>query len=152
MIGKKAPAFTLKDENGEKVALKDQAGKYVVLFFYPKDSTPGCTKEACRFTELKAKFAKKNTVLFGVSADDEASHQKFIEKHSLGVTLLCDPEKKVIEKYGAWGEKNNYGKKYMGIIRTTALIGPDGKIVEYWSPVRKAAEHPDAVYEKLLEI
>lgn len=149
MIGKKAPAFTLKDQDGNKVSLKDLSGQYVVLFFYPKDNTPGCTKESCRFTSLKAKFSKLDAVIYGVSADSEASHQNFIEKQNLKIPLLSDPEKKAIEKYGAWGEKNMYGQKKMGIICTTALISPEGKIVGYWSPVRKADEHPDVVLEAL---
>jgi thioredoxin-dependent peroxiredoxin len=152
MEGKKAPAFTSVDENGDKVALKDFLGKYVVLFFYPKDNTPGCTKEACRFTDLKKKFEKLDTVVFGCSADSTDKHQNFIAKHKLGITLLSDPDKKLIEKYDAWGEKNLYGKKSMGIIRSTVIIDPKGKVVAHWKPVRKAEEHPDVVLKKLEEL
>jgi thioredoxin-dependent peroxiredoxin len=150
--GKKAPAFNIEDENGEKVALKDFSGKYVVLFFYPRDNTPGCTKEACRFTDLKKKFEKLDAVILGCSADTIEKHQNFISKHKLGITLLSDPDKKVIQKYDAWGEKNLYGKKSMGIIRSTIIIDPKGKVAAHWKPVRKADQHPDVVLEKLKEI
>lgn len=152
MEGKKAPAFTLQNENGDKVSLKDFVGKYVVLFFYPKDNTPGCTKEACRFTDIKKEFEKCDAVVLGCSADTVEKHQDFIAKQSLGITLLSDPDKKAIEKYEAWGEKNLYGKKSMGIIRSTVIIDPKGKIAAHWKPVRKAEEHPDVVLAKLKEL
>lgn len=151
MIGKKAPAFTLLNQDEEKVALKDYLGKWVVVYFYPRDDTPGCTKEACRFTELKSDFDSSDCVILGISPDDAAKHQKFISKYDLTIQLLCDPDKKVIEKYEAWGEKNMYGKKTMGLIRSTVLIDPKGKVVEHWKPVRKAEQHPDVVLEKLKE-
>lgn len=151
MIGKKAPAFTLQNQDGEKKSLKDYLGQWVIVYFYPRDDTPGCTKEACRFTELKKSFDKADAVILGISPDNEEKHQKFITKYKLKVELLCDPDKKVIEKYGAWGEKNMYGKKTMGLIRSTVLIDPKGKVIEHWKPVKKAAEHPDAVLERLQE-
>ncbi len=147
--GKKAPAFKLKNTAGEEVQLKDFEGKYVVLYFYPKDNTPGCTKEACSFRDLKGDFDAKNAVILGVSPDEEASHQKFIDKFDLNFELLCDPSKKMMEKYGAWGEKNMYGKISMGVIRSTLLIGPDGKVIKHWKRVSKADQHPSKVYEIL---
>lgn len=152
MIGKKAPAFTLENQDGKKVALKDYLGKYVILYFYPRDDTPGCTKEACRFTQLYKDIQDEDAIVLGVSPDIAEKHQKFISKYKLTFDLLCDPDKKVIEKYGAWGEKNMYGKKTMGLIRSTVIIDPKGKIAHHWKPVRNAGEHPDAVYEKLQEL
>ena len=121
------PAFTLKDQNGEKVALKDLKGQNVVIYFYPKDDTPGCTKEACGFRDLWGEIQGTGTVVLGVSPDDGESHERFICKYSLPFTLLCDPDKKVMEKYGAWGEKNMYGKKTVGVIRSTVIVGKDGE-------------------------
>jgi len=151
MIGKKAPAITLLNQDEEKVSLKDYLGQWVVVYFYPRDDTPGCTKEACRFTELKSEFDSSKAVILGISPDGAEKHQKFISKYDLKIELLCDPDKKVIEKYEAWGEKNMYGKKTMGLIRSTVLIDPKGKIVEHWKPVRKAEQHPDVVLERLKE-
>ncbi|MCC5885184.1 MAG: thioredoxin-dependent thiol peroxidase [Gammaproteobacteria bacterium] len=147
--GKAAPAFTLKDTDGNKVALKDLKGKNVVVYFYPKDDTPGCTKEACGFRDLWGDIEKTGTVVLGVSPDDGASHRKFIDKYRLPFTLLSDPDKKVMEKYGAWGEKNMYGKKTMGVIRSTVLIGPDGKVKKHWQRVAKAETHPEKVLEAI---
>lgn len=152
MIGKKAPAFTVKDQHGTQVSLKDFSGRYVVLYFYPKDDTPGCTKESCRFRDLNSDFAKEGAVILGLSADDEKSHQKFIEKHGLNFTLLCDTERKVLENYGAWGEKEMYGKTTMGIIRSTVIIDPAGKVAHHWPTVKGADVHPDAVLAKLKEL
>lgn len=146
--GKKAPAFSLKDQSGQTVKLTDFSGKYVVLYFYPKDDTPGCTKEACSFRDEHSKLKKAGAVVLGVSPDDEARHVKFIEKYELPFTLLADTEHAVAEKYGAWGEKNNYGKKYMGIVRSTFLIGPDGKVAKVWPKV-KPEGHGDEVLEAL---
>lgn len=143
--GAKAPAFTLKNQDGEKVSLSDLKGQKVVLYFYPKDDTPGCTKEAEGFKSLYQKFKKQNIHIFGVSRDDEASHQKFIAKYKLPFDLLCDPDAKVAEKYGAWGEKNMYGKKSMGIIRSTFVIDETGKVERVYK-VRKADVHPEKVY------
>lgn len=149
--GRKAPAFTLCDQDGKKHSLKDYAGKSVVLYFYPKDDTSGCTKEACEFRDLKAKFARAKAVILGVSPDDEKSHRKFIDKHELNFTLLADPkgadgDPKVCLKYGVWQEKSMYGRKYMGVVRTTYLIGPDGKIARRWDKV-KVADHAEEVLE-----
>ncbi len=147
--GKAAPAFTLQDTDGNKVALKDLKGKNVVVYFYPKDDTPGCTKEACGFRDLWGDIEKTGTVVLGVSPDDGASHRKFVDKYQLPFTLLSDPDKKVMEKYGAWGEKNMYGKKTMGVIRSTVLIGPDGKVKKHWKRVAKAETHPEKVLEAI---
>ena len=151
--GKKAPAFTLKDQNGEKHALKDYAGRPVVLYFYPKDDTSGCTKEACQFRDLLPKFETSEAVIFGVSPDDEASHARFADKHDLNFTLLADVPSEdglpgVCDQYGVWQEKNMYGRKYMGVARTTYLIGPDGKVRRRWDKV-KVPGHAEAVLEEV---
>ena len=147
--GKAAPAFTLKNAKGEKVALKDYRGKDVIVFFYPKDDTPGCTKEACGFRDLSKDIKKHGAVVLGVSPDDEASHKKFASKYKLPFTLLCDPDKKVMTKYEAFGEKMMYGKKTVGVIRSTVWVGPDGKVKKHWRKVPKAADHPAKVLEAL---
>lgn len=134
--GKKAPAFTLPSSEGGKVALKDLAGKWVVLYFYPKDDTPGCTTEAQGFRDARAELDEREAVVLGVSKDSIDSHCKFRDKHDLNFQLLSDPEGKVLEKYGAWGEKNMYGRKSMGVIRTTVLIDPRGKVARVWPRVR----------------
>lgn len=148
--GKKAPAFSVVDHTGEKVKLADFAGKSVVLYFYPRDNTSGCTKEACAFRDAHAKLKKKGVVVLGVSPDTAASHVKFIEKQKLPFQLLVDDEHALAEKYGAWGEKNLYGRKSMGIIRSTFLIGPDGVLKKVWPKV-KVDGHVDAVLEALDE-
>jgi peroxiredoxin Q/BCP len=147
--GKAAPAFTLKNAKGEKVTLKDYRGKDVIVFFYPKDDTPGCTKEACGFRDLSKDIKKHGAVVLGVSPDDEASHKKFASKYKLPFTLLCDPDKKVMSKYEAFGEKMMYGKKTVGVIRSTVWVGPDGKVKKHWRKVPKAADHPAKVLEAL---
>ncbi len=147
--GKAPPAFTLKDTDGNKVALKDFKGQNVVVYFYPKDDTPGCTKQACGFRDLWKKIQKTDTVVLGVSPDDAESHRKFVDKYKLPFTLLSDPDKKVMEKYGAWGEKNMYGKKTVGVIRSTVLVGPNGKVIKHWRRVPKAADHPAKVLEAI---
>jgi len=147
--GKAAPAFTLKNAQNEKVALKDLKGKNVVVYFYPKDDTPGCTKEAQGFRDLHDEFAELNTVILGVSPDDAASHDKFACKFDLPFPLLCDTDKKVMEKYGAFGEKMMYGKKVTGVIRSTVWIGPDGKVKKHWKKVSRAADHPAKVLEAI---
>ena len=146
--GKAAPAFTLTDTNGAKVSLKDLKGDTVVLYFYPRDDTPGCTKQACGFRDLWADIEKTGAKVFGVSPDSPESHQKFTAKYDLPFNLLCDPEKKVMPKYDAYGEKNMYGKKSMGIVRSTFLIGPDGVIQKVWRSV-KVDGHDEAVLEAL---
>ena len=146
--GKKAPAFTLINQDGAKVSLKDFAGQRVVLYFYPADDTPGCTTEACQFNdELKA-FAKLDSVVLGVSPNNEASHIKFREKYGLKFNLLCDPDKKMMEKYGAYGEKILYGKTVIGVIRSTFIIGPTGTIERTWYSV-KTNGHAAKVLEAL---
>jgi peroxiredoxin Q/BCP len=134
--GKKAPAFTLKDQNGETHRLSDYAGKTVVLYFYPKDDTPGCTQESCEFQENLARYKKSNTAVLGISILDEKSKAKFASKHGLTFPLLADADHEVAEKYGVWQEKMRYGRKYMGIARTTYLIGPDGKVLKRWDKVK----------------
>ncbi len=147
--GKAAPLFTLKDPNGDKVSLKALRGRNVIVYFYPRDDTPGCTKEACGFRDLKADFDAADTVIVGISPDGADSHQAFIDKFDLPFTLLCDPDRKVMEKYGAYGEKMMYGKKTMGVIRSTVWIGPTGKVLKHWKRVGKAADHPAKVLEAL---
>ena len=145
-VGAKAPQFTLPADNGEKIALKDLAGKKVVLYFYPKDDTPGCTREAIDFTAQIGKFKRAGAVIIGVSKDSVAKHQKFKAKHDLAVTLAADETGKVIEKYGAWVEKNMYGRKFMGIERATFLIDENGVIREIWRKV-KVNGHAEAVLD-----
>jgi thioredoxin-dependent peroxiredoxin len=149
--GKTAPAFTLTDADGKKVSLKDFVGKHVILYFYPKDYTPGCTKEACGFRDDWKQLQKANAVVIGVSADGEASHQKFRAKYKLPFPLLSDPDRTVMQKYGAYGEKMMYGKKTVGVIRSTVWIGPDGKVKKHWARVASAEQHPAKVLEALRE-
>jgi thioredoxin-dependent peroxiredoxin len=148
--GKAAPAFTLTNAAGKKVALKDLHGKDVVVYFYPRDDTPGCTKEACGFRDLWDTYQAEGIAVLGISPDDAASHTKFIERYRLPFELLCDPDKKVMEKYGAYGEKMMYGKKTVGVIRSTVWIGPDGKVKKHWARVAKAEVHPQKVLDLIL--
>src|SRR5258706_11174997 len=134
--GGKAPGFKLPSSDGAAVSLADFAGKTVVLYFYPRDNTPGCTREAEGFRDAAAALKKKGAVVLGVSKDSIASHCKFRDKYTLNFPLLSDPEGGVLEKYGAWGEKVLYGKKSMGIIRSTVVIGPDGKIKKHFPKVK----------------
>ncbi|MBI5072873.1 thioredoxin-dependent thiol peroxidase [Candidatus Woesearchaeota archaeon] len=150
-INTKAPAFSLQDQNGKETSLTDFKGKYVVLYFYPKDDTPGCTIEAIDFTKGYEDFKKLNAVILGVSPDDGKSHCKFIDKHKLKITLLSDTEKKTLEAYGVWQEKSMYGRKYMGVARTTFLISLDGKIAFVWEKV-SVTGHMDDVKKKLMEL
>lgn len=138
-IGIKAPAFTLPDENGTLHTLEEYRGKKVILYFYPKDNTPGCTKQACGFSEMYPMFLEKGAIVLGVSKDSVASHKKFKEKYNLAFTLLSDPELSVIQAYDVWKEKKNYGKVTMGVVRTTYLIDEEGVIVKAYDKV-KAAE------------
>lgn len=149
--GAKAPAFTLVSAEGDKVSLASQSGKYVVVYFYPRDDTPGCTREAQGFEAARDRLAKLDAVVLGISKDSTASHCKFRDKYSLRFPLLSDPDGKVIEKYGAWGEKNMYGKKSFGIIRTTVIVGPDGKVKRIFRKV-KVDGHVDAVLATLKEL
>ena len=147
-VGAQAPAFTLESSQGGKVSLSDFKGKSVVLYFYPRDATPGCTVEAQSFRDAAKQLAKKGAVVLGISKDSIASHCKFADKEKLNFPLLSDPDGKVIDRYGAWGEKSLYGKKSMGIIRTTVVIAPDGKVKEIFPKV-KVAGHVEKVLEAL---
>lgn len=147
-IGTKAPEFTLPDQNGEMRALKDFRGKKVVLYFYPKDMTAGCSKQACGFAELYPHFMEKGAVVLGVSKDSVASHKKFEEKFGLPFTLLSDTEKEVIQAYDVWKEKKNYGKVSMGVVRSTYLIDEEGIIIKAFGNV-KATENPEKMLEEL---
>ena len=149
--GDEAIDFCLPDHEGKEHCLHDFRGKWVVLYFYPKDNTSGCTREAKEFTEMKDKFEKLNAVIIGVSKDSPKSHAKFIEKHGLKILLLSDENHEVLEKYGAWGKKKNYGKEYFGTIRSTFLIDPEGKIVHIWPKVRVNG-HVENVLKKLEEV
>jgi peroxiredoxin Q/BCP len=146
--GQDAPAFSLADQEGTTYASKDLKGKWVVLYFYPKDDTPGCTREACSFRDEYSGLKKSGAVVLGVSPQGPESHQKFAQKYKLPFPLLVDSDHKVAEKYGAWGEKSNYGRKYMGIIRSTFLIDPKGKVARVWPKVRVDG-HVEQVQEAL---
>ena len=146
---KAAPAFTLTNQAGEKISLEDYRGKNVILYFYPRDNTPGCTKEACGFRDFNRKIQALDTVILGVSPDSIESHRKFVDKHALNFDLLSDPDRKVMTEYEAFGEKKMYGKTVQGVIRSTVWIGPDGKVVKHWRRVAKAADHPEKVLEAL---
>lgn len=142
--GRRAPAFTLKDQDGKVHKLSEYAGRPVVLYFYPKDDTPGCTKEACAFRDTLPAFKKSKAAVFGVSILDEASKKKFADKHHLTFPLLADEDHTVAERYGVWQKKALYGRSFMGIARTTYLIGADGTIAQRWDNV-KVDGHADAV-------
>ena len=147
--GKAAPAFTLADATGKQRSLSEFAGHDVVVYFYPKDDTPGCTKEACGFRDNWRTLKKHGVVVIGISPDSSASHAKFASKYELPFLLLSDPTKAVMEKYGAYGEKVLYGKKVIGVIRSTVLISPEGKVRKHWRKVPKAETHPAAVLAAL---
>ena len=149
--GTKAPAFSLKSDSDKTVKLSDFKGKPVVLYFYPKDDTPGCTREACAFRDLKSEMEKAGAVVLGVSPDTVESHGKFRDKYKLNFPLLADDGHELAEKYGAWREKNMYGKKSMGIQRSTYLIGPDGKIARVWKKVNVDG-HDAAVLEAIRQL
>ena len=146
--GDKAPAFDVETSGGGRLSLADFKGQNVILYFYPKDDTPGCTKEACAFRDGYADFKKRGAVILGVSTDPVKSHDKFVEKFKLPFTLLADTEKKIVEAYGVWGEKVFMGRKYLGTHRVTFLIGPDGKIKKIW-PTVKPEEHAAEVLAAL---
>jgi thioredoxin-dependent peroxiredoxin len=146
--GRKAPAFSLKDQHGKTHSLADYAGRPVILYFYPKDDTPGCTKESCEFQAALPGLKPTKAVVLGVSILDETSKAKFAKKHGLTFPLLADADHAVAEKYGVWQEKSRYGRTYMGIARTTYLIGPDGKVAQRWDNV-KVDGHVEAVQEAL---
>ena len=149
--GNEAPGFSLSDATGKQVALKDLAGSWVVLYFYPKDDTPGCTTEACEFTASIADFKGLNAKVVGISPDSPESHAKFMEKHKLAVMLLSDPEHKVMELYGAWGKKTTVGKESVGVTRSTVIIDPKGKIVRHW-PTVTAKGHAEEVKKALEDL
>jgi len=143
--GQLAPAFTLEGSDGTTVTLASLAGSTTILYFYPKDDTPGCTKEACGFRDLHPTLAAHGVRIYGVSPDPIASHARFIEKYSLPFPLLSDPTRAMMKAYGAWGEKNMYGKVVEGVIRSTVVIGPDGTVIKHWRSVGKAEAHPGHV-------
>ena len=147
-VGTKAPDFTLQDQNGTEQSLSDYAGRKVILYFYPKDMTAGCTKQACGFSERTPQFREKGAVILGVSKDSVASHKKFEQNYGLGFTLLSDPEHEVIKAYGVWQEKKNYGKVTMGVVRTTYLIDENGIIIKAMGGV-KAADNPQQMLDLL---
>lgn len=146
--GDKAPAFSVATNGGGRVSLADFKGQPVILYFYPKDDTPGCTKEACAFRDHFAGFKKKGAVVLGVSTDAVKAHDKFVEKFKLPFTLLADEDKKIVEAYGVWGEKTFMGRKYLGTHRVTFLIGADGRIKKIW-PTVKPEEHAEEVLAAL---
>ena len=149
-VGDKAPAFSLEDQSGKTVKLSDFKGKTVVLYFYPKDDTPGCTREACAFRDEHSALLKAGAVVLGISPDSEASHAKFAGKYKLPFPLLADTDHGVSEKYGAWGEKSLYGRKFMGITRSTFLIDGSGKVARVWPKV-KVDGHADQVLQAIRE-
>lgn len=145
LTGQPAPAFSLAGSDGKQHALGDYAGKTVVIYFYPRDNTPGCTKEACGFRDVHRQLLERGVVLLGVSKDSLASHDKFINNFGLPFTLLSDPDATMMAAYGAYGEKVSYGKKTTGVIRSTVVVGPDGTILRHWPKVAKAEQHPAEV-------
>ena len=147
-LGKKAPAFSLKNQDDETVKLSQFSGKWVVLYFYPKDNTPGCTTEACEFSGGLKGFEKLDAVVLGCSADSTESHRKFIAKYGLKIDLLSDPDHAVMETYGAWGQKSMYGKTFQGIIRSTVIVDPSGKVAFHWAKV-KSVGHAEQVRVQL---
>jgi len=149
-IGQKAPDFSLQGSDGKTHTLADYVGKTLIIYFYPRDNTPGCSKEACGFRDLQPQLQQRDVVVLGVSADSLASHDKFIDKFALPFVLLSDPEKTMLQAYGAWGEKKLYGKTSLGIIRSTVVVGPDGTVLAHWPKVKKAEEHPQEVLDALL--
>src|SRR5262245_43945584 len=151
LIGKKAPAFALPDQDGNTISLGGLAGQWVVLYFYPRDDTPGCTVEACEFTRALPDFRGLGARVFGCSADGAAAHAKFIKKHGLGIDLLTDADHGVMRAYGAFGEKVLYGRAFEGIIRSTVLIAPDGTVAHHWAKVR-AEGHAEQVRARLAEL
>ena len=150
-VGDNAPEFCLPDKDNKKVCLNDFKGKYVIVYFYPKDNTPGCTTEAIGFTGILPELQKLNAEVIGISADSPESHAKFIEKQKLKVTLLSDLDKVAIKSYGKWGKRNFRGKEYMGVARSTFLINPDGKIAYIWHKV-SVGRHPKEVRKILVEL
>jgi peroxiredoxin Q/BCP len=143
--GKKAPEFELEGSDGRRHRLADHAGKIIVLYFYPRDNTPGCTKEACGFRDLSPRINTLDAVIFGISRDSLKSHDKFIRDFGLPFILLSDPDARIMSEYGAFGEKIQYGKKSMGVIRSTVIIGPERTVLKHWGKIAKAESHPSDV-------
>jgi peroxiredoxin Q/BCP len=150
-LNEKAPEFCLPNQDDIEICLRDLKGKWIVLYFYPKDSTPGCTTEACEFSEAAPDFSGLNAVILGVSADSTKKHRNFIEKQNLSITLLSDEATTMMQEYGVWQLKKNYGKEYMGIVRTTFIINPEGVVKAVWEKV-KVKEHVAQVQAKLQEL
>lgn len=150
-IDQKAPDFCLPNQDDIEICLRDLKGKWIVLYFYPRDNTPGCTTEACEFTQAAPDFSELDAVILGVSADSTKKHRNFIEKKELGITLLSDEETTMMQEYGVWQLKKNYGKEYMGIVRSTYIIDPNGILKAVWEKVR-VKEHVAKVQEKLQEL
>ncbi len=151
VTGDPAPDFTLNDKDGTPVSLADFRGKWVALYFYPRDNTSGCTTEAKDFSALLPAFEKEDAAIIGISADSEASHQRFATKHDLTITLLSDPEHRVLEAFGVWQKKKMAGREYMGIVRSTFLIDPEGIIQQVWTKV-KVKEHAQVVHQTLCQL
>ncbi len=150
-VGDKAPEFCLYDKDENEICLKNFEGKWIVLYFYPKDNTKACTIEAIDFTAQLSEFSKLGAIIFGISPDSTTSHQKFTDKHELKIQLLSDTKHTVLEKYGIWQEKSMYGRTYFGVVRSTLLINPEGKIAEVWEKVR-VAKHVENVKNRLIEL
>ena len=149
VAGQPAPDFTLTDTEGRRVSLGDLAGRHVVPYFYPKDDTPGCTKEACGFRDAWAELQALGVAVYGVSPDDAASHQAFTRKFALPFPLLSDPDRTMMQAYGAYGEKTMYGRKVVGVVRSTVWIDPSGRVHKHWAKVPQAEAHPGKVLEAL---
>ena len=152
LAGKQAPPFELAGSDGKSHTLREYAGKTVIIYFYPRDNTPGCTKEACGFRDLMPQLERKGVILLGVSKDSMKSHDAFIRDFGLPFVLLSDPDARMMEDYGAYGEKVMYGKKSMGVIRSTVIVGPDGKVVKHWPKVARAEAHPAEVLDFVREM
>lgn len=150
-IGDKAPNFCLPNQDDTEICLRDLEGSWIVLYFYPKDNTPGCTTEACEFTEAEIEFVNMGAIILGVSPDSPKKHRNFIEKKELSITLLADEEKVACEEYGVWQLKKNYGREYMGVVRSTFIINPNGEIAAIWEKVRVKG-HVEAVKLTLEEL
>jgi peroxiredoxin Q/BCP len=150
-VGSTAPDFCLSNQDDVEICLRDLRGKWIVLYFYPKDSTPGCTTEACDFSAAMDEYDDMGAIILGVSADSTKSHRNFIEKKELAITLLSDPTTQMMQSYGVWGLKKNYGKEYMGIIRSTYIIDPKGIVRASWTNV-KVKEHAAKVKEELAKL
>jgi thioredoxin-dependent peroxiredoxin len=150
-VGRRAPQFTLPDQDGNPVALKDLKGSPVVVYFYPKDDTTGCTTQACAIRDQWSEFEDAGAVVLGISPDDVASHERFAAKYDLPHRLLADPSRKVITKYGAWGKRSMYGREFDGVIRSTVLVGPTGKVEAIWPKVQPK-KHADAVLKAIREL